>query len=104
MIKVSVLYPRQDGAKFDMKYYLDTHIPLVKQRLGGALKTITVEQGLAGGAPQSPPPFAVMAQLAFDSVDAFQSAFGPHAAEIMGDIPNFTAIQPTMQISEVKLG
>ena len=76
MIKVSVLYPRQDGAKFDMTYYLDNHIPLVKQRLGGALKTITVEQGLAGGAPQSPPPFAVMAQLSFDSVDAFQSAFG----------------------------
>ena len=26
----------------------------------------------------------------------------PHAKEIMGDIPNFTKIQPTIQISEVK--
>ena len=53
MIKVSVLYPRQDGAKFDMKYYLDKHIPMVKQKLGSVCKAVTVEQGLAGGAPET---------------------------------------------------
>jgi uncharacterized protein (TIGR02118 family) len=36
-------------------------------------------------------------------VEAFQSAFGPHAEEIMADIPNYTDIQPTLQISEVKM-
>ncbi|MBW1790011.1 MAG: EthD family reductase, partial [Deltaproteobacteria bacterium] len=38
-----------------------------------------------------------------DSVEAFQGAFGPHAEAIMTDIPNYTDVQPTIQISEVKM-
>jgi uncharacterized protein (TIGR02118 family) len=41
--------------------------------------------------------------LYFDSVESFQTAFGPHAGAIMGDIPNYTNVQPTIQVSEVKL-
>ncbi len=33
----------------------------------------------------------------------FEAAFGPHAQEIMADIPNYTDIQPTIQLSEVKV-
>jgi uncharacterized protein (TIGR02118 family) len=44
-----------------------------------------------------------MAHLVFDSVDAFQKAFGPHADAIMGDIPNYTNIQPIIQLNEVKM-
>src|SRR6185312_8489754 len=51
MITVNVLYPNQDGAKFDMNYYLTSHIPMVKRVLGSALKGCVVEQGLGGGAP-----------------------------------------------------
>jgi hypothetical protein len=36
-------------------------------------------------------------------VDAFQKAFGPHAGEILGDIPNYTNIKPIVQVSEVTL-
>jgi len=36
-------------------------------------------------------------------VDAFQKAFGPHADAIMGDIPNYTDIQPVIQLNEVKM-
>jgi len=38
-----------------------------------------------------------------ESVEAFQAAFAPHAAEILGDIPNYTSIQPIIQFSEVKM-
>jgi uncharacterized protein (TIGR02118 family) len=44
-----------------------------------------------------------MGHLYFDSAEAFQAAFGPHAQEIIADIPNYTDIQPTIQVSEVKL-
>ena len=30
MIKVTVLYPAGDGKKFDMDYYTNKHIPMVK--------------------------------------------------------------------------
>lgn len=40
-------------------------------------------------------------QFGFPSIEAFQAAFAPHAKEIMGDIPNYTNVQPVIQINEV---
>ena len=102
MIKVSVLYPHSEGKGFDMKYYCDKHMPMVMKKLGSACKSIAVEQGIAGGAPGAPPTYVAMGHIYCESVEAFQAAFGPHAAEIMADIPNYTPIQPVIQISEVK--
>jgi len=51
MIKVSVLYQNIEGKKFDMDYYCNTHIPMVKELLGVALKGATVEKGLGGAVP-----------------------------------------------------
>ena len=103
MIKISVLYPNGDGHVFDMSYYLAKHIPLVRRLSGAALKKVEVEEGMAGLATGSPPAYLAMGHLFFESVQTFQSAFGPHAAEISGDIPNYTNTKPTIQISEVKL-
>jgi uncharacterized protein (TIGR02118 family) len=103
MIRLSVLYPASDGLMFDMDYYLKTHIPLFRNRMGAALKDIRVEQGVNGVAPGSPAPFVAMVHATFDSAEAFEAAFLPHAAEIQGDVPNYTSIQPVIQISEVKL-
>lgn len=49
------------------------------------------------------PPYVALGHLLFDSVEAFQTSFGPHVQEIMADIPNYTNTEPTIQISEVKL-
>ena len=103
MIKVSVMYPNGTGNKFNMDYYLNQHGDLVKQKLGSALKKLHVDSGIAGGAPNSPPTYLAIGHLYFDSVDAFQTSFAPHADEILGDLPNFTNAQPTIQISDVKV-
>ena len=103
MVKVSVLYPNSAGCKFDMGYYLSKHMPMVKQKLGAALKSMAVEQGIAGGTPGAPAAYVAMGHLYFDSVDTFQAAFGPHAPAILADIPNYTNTQPTVQVSEVKM-
>jgi uncharacterized protein (TIGR02118 family) len=103
VIKVSVLYPNTPGCKFDMGYYLSKHMPMVQQKLGPACKRMAVEEGIAGGAPGAPATYVAMGHLYFDSTDAFQAAFAPHAQAILADIPNYTNTQPTIQISEVKL-
>jgi uncharacterized protein (TIGR02118 family) len=103
MIKVSVFYPNNEGSKFDMNYYCNSHIPMVRQKLGAACKGAAVEQGITGATPGSRPAFIAMGHIYFDSVEAFQTAFGPHTEAIMADIPNYTDIQPTLQISEVKI-
>jgi len=103
VIIVSVLYPTGPGSRFDMDYYLRSHIPMVQQRLGAALRRVAVEQGLAGGGSGEPPPFLAAGHLHFDSLEAFQKAFAPHAGPILADVPNYTSAQPVIQISEVKL-
>ena len=103
MIKVSVFYPNGEGKSFDMDYYCDKHIPLVKSNVGEALKSVSVEQGLAGGTPGSAPEYLVMGHLFFDSVESFQLSFVPHMTLFMSDVPNFTNIIPVAQISEVKM-
>jgi len=103
MVKVSVMYPNHEGTKFDMTYYINRHIPMVRQLLGSALRGVSVEQGISGEEPGSPAPYVAMGHLLFDSVEAFQTSFGPRAQAIMEDIPNYTNSEPIVQISEVKL-
>jgi uncharacterized protein (TIGR02118 family) len=101
MIKVSVMYANTPGARFDYAYYLDKHMPLVKARMGAHLRYYTVDKGFGGAAPGTLPTYVCMAHLFCDSVEAFQTGFGPHAEEIMGDIPNYTDIAPAIQMSDV---
>ena len=103
MIRITVLYPSGNGIKFDMNYYTSKHMPMVKQKCGPACKSIAADLGVGGGQPGSPAPYVAIGYLTFDSVESFQTAFAPHAAEIMGDIPNYTNAQPVIQISDVKL-
>src|SRR6516164_6108684 len=103
MIKVSVFYADREGSKFDMDCYCNSHIPMVRGKLGAACKGAAVGHGIVGATPGSRPGFIAMGHLYFESVEEFQAAFGPHAEAIMADIRNYTDIQPTIQISEVKI-
>lgn len=103
MITVNILYPNQEGAQFDLDYYLNTHMPMTIQSLGEAMKGVRVEHGLTGGLPDAPPAYLAMCHLLFDSAEAFFAAFAPHAEILQGDIPNYTNVKPVIQLSEVKI-
>lgn len=102
MVRVSVLYPNAEGGRFDMDYYGATHMPLVESKLGAACRRTEIDQGVGGAAPGSAPPYVAACHLFFDSVEAFHDAFAPHAETILGDIPNYTNIEPIVQISEIR--
>jgi uncharacterized protein (TIGR02118 family) len=103
MIKVSVMYPSGADIRFDIDYYCTRHMPMVRERMGAALRQMAVDHGMAGGTPGSAAPYAAIGHLVFDSVEAFQAAFNPHAKEIFADIPNYTNAKPQVQISEIRL-
>jgi len=103
MIKVSVFYPNGEGSKFDIQYYCKVHIPMVQKLLGTAVKGVSVEYGLGGLLPGSPPAFLALGHLVFDSLETFHAAWAPHAVQIVGDVPNYTNIQPMIQISESRI-
>ncbi len=101
MIKVTVYYPTTPGARFDHDYYRDRHMPLVAAKMGAHLDHYPIERGLGGAAPGDPPPFVAAGNMFCASLDAFQAGMGPHVAEIMADIPDYTDIAPVIQISEL---
>jgi uncharacterized protein (TIGR02118 family) len=101
MIRVSVLYPQSADVKFDWDYYLGKHVPLVREKLGSACKSVSIDKGLNGGAASAPPSFVAMFHMTFDSVAAFEAAFAPHAKTLTDDIANYTTAKPAFQISEV---
>jgi len=102
MIKVTIFYPNGDGKTFNMDYYSQKHMPMVKSLLGDNVKVLSIDKGLANGMPNAPLPYLAIGYLYFDSMAAVQSSMGgPASAKLMADIPNFTNAQPVIQISEV---
>ena len=103
MIKISILYPNIKGSRFNVSYYVETHMLMVDKLLGAhpGFKGVSVEHGLGGIVPGSEPTYIVMCHLLFNSAEDFLAAFLPNAEAFEGDMPNYTDIEPVIQISEV---
>lgn len=101
MIKVTLLYPSGEGKTFDMDYYANKHMPMVASLLGESLKFFAIDKGMAGRTPDEPVPYMAIGYLYFDKLSDYEDSFGPNAQKIIGDIPNYTNVQPVLQISEV---
>ena len=101
MIKVSVMYPIKPGVRFDHDYYRIKHLPLIKSRMGAALKYYSIDKVLVDGEGKPLGAYVAMCHLFCDSLDAYQASFEPHAKEIRADIQNFTDVTSIHQISEV---
>lgn len=103
MIKISILYPNKPDARFDIQYYLETHIPMALEifSVHPGYQGVSIDRGLAGAIPGTEAACAVMCHFLFDSADDFMAAFTPHAEKLQGDIANYTDIEPIVQISEV---
>lgn len=105
MIRVSVLYPNESGARFDHKYYSTTHVQLIKEKLGPAgLVRVDIDRGVAGATEEVPAPYTAVGHLIFDSIEAFGSAMAAHGEALASDIPNYTDLEPSVQISEILHG
>jgi len=98
MIRVSVLYPRTSGKKFDLEYYQNHHMPLVKKRLTPI--KVEIDIGVPNQQGQDAPYIAI-GHMTFESKEQLVAKYGPAAQELRADIPNYTDIQPIMQTSEV---
>lgn len=100
MTIVSVFYPQTATSRFDYGYYLQSHMPMVRERWTSfGLEKAELLRGTAsldGGAPV----FAMVATLYFTSEEAVRQALQAHGDEVMGDIPNFTDVEPMLQMGE----
>ena len=99
-ITVTVSYPNTPGSKFDLDYHLGTHLELVDKCWGDKLISAWAIKGISTPDPDTRPTFQVVAILEVESVEILQEVLHEHGAKIMGYIPNFTDVEPVVQISE----
>lgn len=95
MIRVSVFYPKAEGATFDHDYYRNSHVPLCGKtwNVGGE-----IDKGIDG-------PNVAAVHFFFESMTQFQSAMAQEGTKnIMADVANYTNITPVIQVSEVVEG
>jgi uncharacterized protein (TIGR02118 family) len=92
MIRLSVLYPKTDGATFDHEYYRTKHVPLACSTWGVPAE---IDKGING-------PYEAAVHFTFESTDAISTAMGAEGTgAIMADVANYTTITPVMQTSEI---
>jgi uncharacterized protein (TIGR02118 family) len=79
------------------------HMPLSIRLLSAhhGFQGASVERGLNGTTPGSPPAFVAMCHFLFTSAEDFPAAFLPHAEVLQGDMPNYTDIGPVIQFNEL---
>jgi uncharacterized protein (TIGR02118 family) len=96
-MSLNVLYPKQDGARFDTSYYRATHIPLAMKVMKAA--SVILIEGVPMGT--SPAPYAMIAHFEFASSEALNAALAnPAMAEVRGDVAKFTDIKPTVMLGK----
>ncbi|MBS1798925.1 MAG: EthD family reductase [Acidobacteria bacterium] len=98
MVIVSVLYPKTADSHFDHDYYLKTHTPLVKSTwTPTGLERVEIFRGVS--TPDgSAPAYELIAHLAFTSTGHLNKSLAAGAA-VLGDIANFTNVQPIIQVN-----
>ena len=96
-MSLNVIYPNQDGARFDASYYRATHIPLAMKVMKAV--SVTLIEGVPNGA--TPAPYAMIAHFRFASADALNAALtDPGMAEVRADVAKFTDIRPTVMLGK----
>src|SRR3546814_20201940 len=89
MIRLSVLYPKTEGAAFDHDYYRDNHVPLACRTWGLDPAAAQIAKGVAA-------PYAAAVPFHFDSLTATAAASGGEGTgEVLADVANSNTTHPT---------
>jgi uncharacterized protein (TIGR02118 family) len=105
MISVLVFYPNAPGSRFDMDYYVNRHLRLVRERLEPmGMRSMTYIEEAALDPSAGPQPYRLVADLRFDDMEAARHALAAHGAETQADIANFTDVAPVILIGEARAG
>lgn len=102
MFKVSILYPNGEDKTFDLDYYEKNHMPMVAGLLGDNLKYYEIDKGLTGRTASDKHPFLAIGHFYIKDIAAYNAAIAQNRDKVIGDIKNYTNIQPVILISEVK--
>jgi len=84
------------GGKFDLDYYVKTHMALVHKLLDsyGLMKS-EVDKGTGDS------PYVAIGHLIFKEAEQMQKGLQAHDPKLAADLVNFSDIKPQFQVSEI---
>ncbi|PWY85862.1 hypothetical protein BO94DRAFT_535999 [Aspergillus sclerotioniger CBS 115572] len=98
---LTVLYPNELDADYDLDYYVSNHMPLVQrhwEKYGIHSWSVTRFNPSVDG---TRPLYTFGCTIHWESEEGVQKAFkGPEAAEVLGDIAKFSNKQPIFLLGE----
>ncbi len=86
---MTILYPKAEGSTFDMDYYTGTHMPMLAEALGDHCHGW-------GAATLDGDKYHAMGWAMVTDHDSLNATLAEHGAKIMGDVPNYTSVQPEL--------
>ena len=100
MFCVTVLYPNQADGHFDFAYYRDRHIPMMLDLLGDNVLSTELRRGIQA-VDGAKAPYLCLLNTHIRSPERFAQVMAEHSDRVLGDIPNYTNLQPIIQIDEI---
>ena len=99
MVRVSFVYRKDRGTRFDVEFYIHRHMPKVRSALAPhGLTAVEVDVPAGDGTEQ---PFHAVGHLYFDRVEQFNEGFSLEGPALKANIPNYTDVAPEIQVSVV---
>ena len=103
MVRVTLMYKNMENANFDFDYYINQHLPLARKLLkNSGLIGIEVEKGLKMLNEEKVDCICI-SHLDFPDFESAQRSLEQFSEELKADVPNYTNIDPQVQINEVLL-
>lgn len=100
-IKISICYANTPEANFDQSYYVEKHIPLIKELFTPhGLQKIEVAFPLPQPNGESAP-YRAIADLYFESLEALGACMTIAGKEVTADVSNYTNIVPSTFVSRL---
>ena len=96
-LSLNVVYPNHEGAKFDIDYYRNTHIPLAMKVMKAA--KVTLIEGVPNG--DAAPPIVMICHFEFSSAESLKAAMtNPEMAGVRADVAKVTDIKPMVMLGK----
>lgn len=99
---LTILYPNEEGARWDADYYRDHHMPLIMRLYGtDAIRRFEVRKGISGMDGTSKPTFIGTVNIYIEDQTKFDAAGTQHGQTLRDDVPNFSSVMPGVAVTEI---
>ncbi|KAM0331390.1 hypothetical protein ACHAQA_003063 [Verticillium albo-atrum] len=101
-VTITVLFPNEADAKYDIDYYVNKHMPLIQSLWGPYGVQSWSATKFGNGVDGSAPKYAFGSTVTWENGDQVKAAFaGPEVGRIMGDVANFSNKEAVFLTGEV---